>query len=101
MEMDKFKTKVIFRKWQDGQIIALFPEILADSRMNMLSYMHMGQHGAAAYDLLLNCTKLATENEYSDLLSELESTGYDLQIVKRETQKMRDARYDEYIRTYR
>ena len=50
MQQDQHKTKVIFRKLKDGDIIALFPELPGD--MNPYhtceSYMHVGQHGAAS-----------------------------------------------------
>jgi hypothetical protein len=83
MKRDKEKTTVIFRKFKGGEIIALFPEIQADmSKGNCQSYQHIGQHGAASYDLVSN-TKLATANEYGDLKKELEDIGYNLEIKKR------------------
>jgi hypothetical protein len=77
------KTKVIFRKFKEGDIIALFPEMEADQNPTHCgSYMHIGQHGAAAYGLIAE-TKPATPKEYAALQSELESIGYDLEIRKR------------------
>ena len=39
------KTKVIFRKFIGGDVIALFPELPGDnSVLNCLNYMHNGQH---------------------------------------------------------
>lgn len=77
------KTKVIFRKFKEGDIIALFPEEEADpNHAHCSSYMHVGQHGAAGYRLVRD-TKLATPEEYADLKAELESIGYDLDIRKR------------------
>jgi hypothetical protein len=78
------ETVVIFRKFVcDGSIIALFPEVQAiDSRSCCQSYMHVGQHGQAAYELT-NQTKLAFPEEYAVLKAELESIGYDLVIRKR------------------
>ncbi|PJE78347.1 hypothetical protein CI610_02722 [invertebrate metagenome] len=43
---------VIFRKFPEGDVIALFPEELADSRGNILSYQTVGQHGAANPELI-------------------------------------------------
>ena len=81
------KTKVIFRKFKDGDIIALFPEIVGDySPASCLSYMHIGQHGAADSSLVSN-TKLATEEEYKDLFKELSSIGYDLKVISKFTYK--------------
>jgi len=77
------KTVVIFRKFKDGAVIALFPEIQADRCCSSCqSYLHVGQHGAANYDLV-NKSKLASPKEYEDLKKELESIGYDLTIRKR------------------
>jgi hypothetical protein len=80
-------TAVMFRKWpksEGGDVIALFPEELADLEGNMNSYQHIGQHGAASPDLIYH-TKKATPAEYADLKEELESIGYRLRIVQRDT----------------
>ncbi len=75
--------RVIFRKFNDGDIIALFPDLVGDiNNRYCLSYQHMGQHGSAAPELVY-VTKLATEDEYRELKEELERIGYKLKIVKR------------------
>jgi hypothetical protein len=78
------QEKVIFRKFPDGDIIALFPEIAVDNTgYKCESYMHVGQHGAADTEIVRN-TKLATPDEYAVLQDELERVvGYDLKIIKR------------------
>jgi hypothetical protein len=77
------KTVVIFRKFPEGDIIAIFPEIQAnENRCDCLSYQHIGQHGPASYSLV-DRTKLAVAAEYTELKTELESIGYDLTIRKR------------------
>lgn len=78
-------TRTVFRKYPDGQVIALFPDIpWSGRRGEVTSYMHLGQHGAANYCHVVATTKPATEGEYSDLLSELQAIGYDdLHIVRR------------------
>ena len=75
------KTKVIFRIFRDGEVIALFPEIEENAGC-ILSYMHIGQHGAASRDIVTD-TKLATVEQYAPLYKELQSIGYHLQIRKR------------------
>jgi hypothetical protein len=65
------KIKVIFRKTPAGEIIAFFPEIPVNYG-NIMSYMHIGQHGEASRDFYTD-TKKATENEYRPLLQELQS----------------------------
>lgn len=78
-------TKVVFRKWKNGDIIALFPDEPWNRNGYMTtSYMHIGQHGAADYAGVIAETSPAQENEYRDLLHELKTTGYtDLCIVQR------------------
>lgn len=100
-------TKVIFRKWHDGDdligdgVIALFPEIPASGRTwdLMDSYEHVGQHGAAHYATVCESSDLATPEEYADLLRELESIGYeDLEIRHRETPQARQTRLETWQR---
>lgn len=77
-------TRAVFRKYPDGQIIALFPDIPWSEDGSVTSYMHVGQHGAAYYKQVIDSTTPASEEDYSALLEELETIGYDnLRIVKR------------------
>ncbi len=76
-------TKVIFRKFSDGSIIALFPELTDNKKYTVSSYMHVGQHSDADYQNVISQTKLATENEYQVLKNELESLGYELNVIKK------------------
>lgn len=78
-------TRVVFRRYPDGQIIALFPDIpWSGQRGETTSYMHLGQHGAADYSHVVATTRPACGSEYRDLLAELERIGYrNLNIVQR------------------
>ena len=77
------ETLTIFRKFKEGDIIALFPEIKWDRQgLFCSSYMHIGQHGSADYGII-RITKPATPEEYSDLKAELESIGYTLKIRRK------------------
>lgn len=78
-------TKVVFRRYPDGQVIALFPDIPWSGRWGEItSYMHVGQHGAADYSHVVSTTKPATGKEYAGLLDELRQSGYgNMRIVKR------------------
>lgn len=69
--------KVIFRVYKDGQVIALFPELTNRRNYCVESYMHIGQHGAADYDGVIQSTKLANKSEYTPLMRELRAIGYD------------------------
>ena len=80
-------TKVIFRKFADGEIIALLPEEVWCGYL-VTSYMHMGQHSEVDYYHIISVTKPATEQEYAPLLRELQKIGYnDLKIYKRKPSK--------------
>ena len=77
--MDKIltETRVIF-KMSDGECIAFLLDCPSNYG-NVLSYMHVGQHGEASVEFFREC-KLATEEEYKDLREELESIGYRLYL---------------------
>ena len=84
MKQDTERTTVIFRKFRQGDIIALFPMINADDKPgHFLSYQHTGQHGAASAALLQAYTIPAHDQEYRELKAELENIGYKLDIKKR------------------
>jgi hypothetical protein len=73
------KEKVVFRKFEDGEVIALFPETRTSRWIG--SYMHIGQHGDATPDLLTELEP-ATEEEYKSLADGLKSIGYNLEITE-------------------
>lgn len=66
------KTKVVFRKFKEGQIIALFPENI-EGNYKISSYMRIGQHACADYYSIISITKPCNPAEYSSLKKELES----------------------------
>ena len=80
------KDRVIFRKFPDGEIIALFPNLVCDYYGNIISYMHVGQHAAAAVGIVKD-TKPASPKEFAPLYNELKKIGYNLQVGKRLTKK--------------
>jgi len=85
------KTDVIFRKYPNGEIIALFP-YEKETRYYCMSYMHIGQHGGADYFGTVQSTKLATEAEYKPLFDELLSIGYDLNVIRKFNRKRAENR---------
>lgn len=77
-------TTVIFRVFKkEGDVIALFPYEIADSKGNCSSYQKIGQHGAADFEHCLKITRPARASEYESLLKELRAIGYTLRIKKR------------------
>ena len=73
------KVKVIFRKDKNGNVIAFLPELRVN-RGNIMSYMHIGQHGEASYQFYAE-TKRASETEYNPLLDELKRIYDDCILV--------------------
>lgn len=86
--MGKKVTKVIFRVFtgematEGNNLIALFPDEVADMQGNITSYQHVGQHGAASIKHCLKNSRAALPHEYKALASELRQIGYKLDITK-------------------
>lgn len=72
------RTKVYFRVFPDGDVIALFPEIRYGGYI--ASYQHIGQH-CNANPSLIRELRTATRQERSELKEELESIGYNLFVI--------------------
>jgi len=74
------KTAVVFRIFNEGGAIALFPNIVHGALCS--SYMHVGQHGDADYDHVVNIShppKTGDELwEVDNLRRELRWLGYHL-----------------------
>lgn len=80
---DEDVVPVIFRKYKDDEIIALFPTLQEGPGL-CLSYMHHGQHGSADRELVTKQTSPATLKEYRKLAFELEEhIGYKLKPITR------------------
>lgn len=107
---DAAPERVIFRKFLDHRegdlgdgIIALFPDIPEDRPGMVLSYMHIGQHGAASMRLIggePRTTRPARPEEYADLKAELEAIpeSYKLAVIQR-TPKATNQPYNVQVRT--
>jgi len=89
------KVEVIFRKDRQGEVIAIFPYIIWDYSGNLMSYLHVGQHGACGVNFTWVFPYLATSDEYGELLKELTGIGYEVKVIKRmNMNKYRRALYD-------
>lgn len=77
-----YSIDVIFRKWPDGTIDALFP-YEAEFNYKVQCYSRIGQHGIADYDHCIRQTKPASPDEYKSLYDELTSLGYIVTPIKR------------------
>lgn len=92
MEKDKEPTEMLFRKYRNGDIIALMPYVIEGPSRFCQSYMHVGKHGPARYEHIMQCTRPAKEQEYAELKLELESIGYNvLPIARIDRKKLQNA----------
>jgi hypothetical protein len=94
MVKDKFKTKVQFlvnarqpenddREQLDDDLFAYFPEMLDSISGKVFyytAYSHVGQHSACHTEYAKE-SRPATPEEYAPLKAELESIGYNLEII--------------------
>lgn len=80
-------TPAIFRKFSNGEIIALFPYIAGNTDgWTCQSFVHVGQHGAADPLVVVPRTKPATLDEAWDLICELTTSPYryrPIRVLKR------------------
>lgn len=83
MKKDKHKTKVKFVNLE-GKVLALFPNELYSpdlyGKTLIVSYMHIGQHGSASSKFMRR--KSVSAEKYSSLKKELESLGYNLEVIE-------------------
>lgn len=78
-------TIVVFRKYSDGEVIALFPEARGSNAPGTCdSYTHNGQHAPAHYAGVIRSTKPTGRGEHLPLLAELRRIGYsDLEMRRK------------------
>lgn len=86
-------TKVIFRKWNNGQIIALFPGEAADAcEDHCSSFDKQCGHSAACCDSIILLSRPPSSDEYAELREALVRLGYSLKIARRTSASDRLAR---------
>lgn len=96
------ETPLIFRKYPDGDVIALFPTLPGGRFGECMSYVHVGQHGAGDYGHVIRTTRPARPDEYRDLQAELMRVGYDdLKVHPRDHPWMHRTRIDAHLETMR
>jgi hypothetical protein len=85
---------VVFRKWKEnGDVIALFPELPADLYGDYCdAYEHVGQHGRADYHGVVQHTKPCSPDDAADLVAELRTIGYKLRPINRAHRRHHDNR---------
>lgn len=81
-------TRVIFMKFHNDEVIAIFPYIVGDMNPGTCqSYMHFGQHGACDPHGIVHGTSPCLPDEYADLKKELEQIGYELEVISKIPQR--------------
>jgi hypothetical protein len=86
-------TLVVFRRWDTGSLIALFPQLPADCLgIYCDAYEHVGQHGGADYYGVIQATKPVSLENAADLIQELKRIGYRLKPITRASQRVHEAR---------
>jgi len=69
-----------------GDVFAVFPQLNYNKRLygttQKQCYAHTGQHSSCTLDYVNGC-EMATKSEYSDLLQELKSIGYDCKVLNK------------------
>lgn len=97
MEQDTYTTDVMFRydttKDFNGTIFAILPHNVDTFKGDITTYQHIGQHSNGDHYVCLQQSRPATETEYADLKSEMESIGYNIKVVKKRN-------YDKYLKSY-
>lgn len=84
MKQDLEKTVVIFRKYKEGDVIALFPYLPERKYLLCTCYQLVGQHSSADYTAVMQETKPATPEEYAEIFDELTHYyGYNLKVQKK------------------
>ena len=84
MDKDTHETPVIFRRFRDGEIIAIFPTLPGtNSPDSCADYVHVGQHGHCDPHAVVGMTARAKPTEYAALFHELTAIGYRLKVIQR------------------
>lgn len=86
---------VMIRVWRTdpNDVFALFPAIPATTTgRECQSYQHVGQHGAADYDLCIRKSRPAHRQEAANLLRELQKIGYKPKVIQRAGRRYLDQR---------
>lgn len=79
---EKVKIDAYFRKFPEGDVIAIWEEesSISPNYRYWASYMHIGQHSECSPELVSELD-VASEQEYLPLKKEMESIGYDVSVL--------------------
>lgn len=74
-------TKVTFRKEPEGNVLAVFPEVVFNNMNHVQCYSQIGQH-SACQEQYYNKLPKATPEEYKEIKNELDNLGYNLKVLR-------------------
>ena len=77
--METFKTRVVF-KIVAGEVVAVLLDVPAN-KGKVMCYAHVGQHGEGMPSYFRRLRNAKPE-EYKGLLSELDSMGYECEVIR-------------------
>ena len=82
--MPKTKVKFLIEKDSETEVLAVFPYEIADKNMNKVCYSSKEGHGICSTEYA-NSLKLCPKNLFEQLLNELISIGYTLDVLNKKT----------------
>lgn len=82
MSNENVKIDAYFRKFPEGDVIAIWKEesVMFPNYRSWASYMHIGQHSECSPELVSDLVA-ASEQEYLPLKKELEAIGYSVNVL--------------------
>jgi hypothetical protein len=79
MARDPNATRVIFRTYPDGDVVAILLDVPANPGC-VVCYQRIGQHAEGHYSRLIEDTRAATPEEFTSLRRELEGKPYEYRL---------------------
>lgn len=93
------KTSVMFRKFINGDIVAIFPEEEGDNNLETCMAYFSDNFKKRSYcepNDIINITVEATPNEYEKFQQKLKDIGFVMKVVKKITTGMSRKRKNKY-----
>jgi len=75
-KLGKCVIPAVFRTWDNGSTVALFPTNKTGSQNHVASFTNFGKHDDADYKHIISTTRPATQKETKKMLRELQKVGY-------------------------
>ena len=93
--------EIVFKKDKEtNEVIAFMPYDYQTWQGEFTCYAHLGQHSLTNDEYYRAC-KLATPDEYKDLKAELESIGYNVEVIKKVNGRKSSIAYQDFLARHR